>query len=131
MIDHFGFGVSDYERAKAFYTKVLAQLDIDMLMDVPAAMMATGSAACGFGRRGKPDFWISAQGKTTPPVHLALRTETRAQVDAFYRAALEAGATDNGPPGVRLQYHSNYYGAFVRDLDGHNIEAVCHTPPAT
>ncbi len=130
IIDHFGFGVSDYQRAKDFYTKVLAPLNIDLIMEVPAAMMPSGFAACGFGRRGKPDFWIADQGKTTPPMHIAFRTETRDQVDEFYRVAMEIGATDNGPPGLRLQYHSNYYGAFVRDFDGHNIEAVCHTPPA-
>ncbi|MDX2265063.1 MAG: VOC family protein [Hyphomicrobiales bacterium] len=128
MIDHFGFGVGDFERAKAFYIKVLAPLQIELLMDVPAAAMPGGYPACGFGRKGKPDFWLAGTGKTTPPTHIAFRTETRAQVDEFYRIALTEGAKDNGPPGVRPQYHANYYGAFILDLDGHNVEAVCHAP---
>jgi catechol 2,3-dioxygenase-like lactoylglutathione lyase family enzyme len=85
----------------------------------------TGKPAAGFG---KPDFWIGGEGKLDKPLHIAIVAEDRATVDAFYRAALAAGGRDNGSPGVRPQYHPNYYGAFVLDPDGHNIEAVCHTP---
>lgn len=128
IIDHFGLGVSDYERAKAFYAKVLAPLGIHLVMEATAHQTPSGHPACGFGRGGKPDFWIGAEGKTAPPTHIAFVARSRAEVDAFYSAALAEGATDNGAPGLRPHYHENYYGAFVRDLDGHNIEAVCHAP---
>ena len=81
----------------------------------------------GFGVGGKPDFWI-AQGGAGNPVHVALVSPDRATVDAFHRAAVSAGGRDNGAPGLRPQYHPNYYGAFVFDPDGNNIEAVCHAP---
>ena len=76
----------------------------------------------------KPDFWIGGGKPNVPPIHVAFRAASRAQVDAFYRAALAAGGRDNGAPGLRPHYHPNYYGAFVLDPDGHNIEAVCHEP---
>jgi catechol 2,3-dioxygenase-like lactoylglutathione lyase family enzyme len=84
--------------------------------------------ACGFGTGGKPDFWIGGEGGLNKPVHIAIAAKDRATVDAFYQAALAAGARDNGAPGIRAHYHPNYYGAFVLDPDGHNIEAVCHAP---
>ena len=93
-----------------------------------ADQTASGAPAAGFGRDGKPDFWIGGEGRTTPPMHLAVTARTRADVDAFHRAALEAGGRDNGGPGLRPIYHPDYYAAFVRDLDGHNLEAVCHAP---
>ena len=126
MIDHLGFSVSDYARAKAFYEKALAPLGYVLVMETTA--QETGKPAAGFGADGKPDFWIGDEGKLDKPLHIAIVAEDRATVDAFYRAALAAGGRDNGPPGVRPQYHPNYYGAFVLDPDGHNIEAVCHTP---
>jgi len=128
IIDHFGIGVSDYARAKAFYTEALAPLGITLVMEVGPEVTAGKVWACGFGKNGKPEFWIGSDGKTTPPMHVAFAVESRAAVRAFYDAALRAGARDNGAPGVRAQYHPNYYGAFVLDLDGHNIEAVCHAP---
>lgn len=82
--------------------------------------------AAGFGRDGKPDFWIGGEGGLARPMHVAILADERATVDAFHKAALAAGAKDNGAPGVRPHYHANYYGAFVLDPDGHNIEAVCH-----
>jgi catechol 2,3-dioxygenase-like lactoylglutathione lyase family enzyme len=82
----------------------------------------------GYGRDGKPSFWIGTGGRTKGSLHIAFVAENRAQVHAFYKAAMEAGATDNGAPGLRPHYHPNYYGAFVLDPDGHNIEAVCHKP---
>lgn len=82
----------------------------------------------GFGKDGKPEFWFGTHAQAQNPMHIAFVAETRSQVDAFHAAALEAGAKDNGPPGVRGIYHANYYGAFVVGPDGHNIEAVCHRP---
>ncbi|QDF41207.1 VOC family protein [Bradyrhizobium symbiodeficiens] len=127
MIDHLGFSVSDYERAKAFYTEALAPLGYGLIMEVTAEQ--TGhAAAAGLGADGKPDFWISGEGAMNKPVHVAIAAKDRATVDAFYKAAIAAGGRDNGPPGIRPHYHANYYGAFVLDPDGHNIEAVCHAP---
>lgn len=128
MIDHVGFPVSDYDRARAFYAAALAPLGYALVMEVSAAENPSGAAAAGFGREGKPDFWIGAEGGLEKPLHVAIVAADRSAVDAFHRAALAAGAKDNGPPGIRAQYHPNYYAAFVRDRDGHNIEAVCHLP---
>ena len=126
MIDHVGFSVSDYARAKDFYQQALAPLGYALVMEVTAEQ--AGHPGGGFGRDGKPDFWIGGAGKLEKPVHVAFTANDRGTVDAFYRAALAAGGKDNGPPGLRPQYHPNYYGAFVFDPDGHNIEAVCHAP---
>ena len=127
MIDHIGFSVSDYERAKAFYQTALAPLGYGLIMEVPAEV--TGHApAAGFGANGKPDLWIGGEGGLQRPIHIAIAAQNRAAVDAFYRAAIAAGGKDNGAPGLRPHYHPNYYAAFVLDPDGHNIEAVCHTP---
>ena len=128
MIDHVGFPVSDYEWAKSFYAKALAPLGYALVLEVSAAENPSGEPAAGFGRDGKPDFWIGAEGGLAKPLHVAIVADDRAAVDEFHRAALAAGAEDNGAPGIRLQYHPNYYAAFVRDRDGHNIEAVCHKP---
>ena len=128
IIDHLGIGVSDYARAKAFYSDTLAPIGITLIMEVTPEHTAGKVWACGFGKNGKPEFWIGSDGKTTPPAHIAFVVDSRAQVRAFYDAALRAGGRDNGAPGVRPQYHPNYYGAFVLDLDGHNVEAVCHAP---
>jgi catechol 2,3-dioxygenase-like lactoylglutathione lyase family enzyme len=125
MIDHLGFSVSDYERAKAFYLKALAPLGYSLVIEVP---QTSGHAAAGFGADGKPDLWIGGEGGLNKPVHIALLAKDRPTVDAFYKAAMEAGGGDNGAPGIRAHYHPNYYGAFVLDPDGHNIEAVCHSP---
>ena len=127
MIDHLGFPVSEYERAKGFYTRALAPLDYSVVMEVTQEQN-DGAPAVGFGMDGKPDFWIGGEGGLNKPVHVAITARSRAAVDAFYEAALAAGARDNGPPGIRAHYHPNYYGAFVLDHDGHNIEAVCHAP---
>jgi catechol 2,3-dioxygenase-like lactoylglutathione lyase family enzyme len=128
MIDHIGFAVSDYERAKTFYAQALAPLGYTLIMEVPAETNASGFPAAGFGTDANPDFWVGAEGKLEKPLHVAIVARSRAAVDAFYKAALAAGGTDNGAPGLRPQYHANYYAAFVFDLDGHNIEAVCHAP---
>jgi catechol 2,3-dioxygenase-like lactoylglutathione lyase family enzyme len=126
MIDHVGFPVSDYERAKAFYLKALAPLGYTLVMEVDQT--DNPAKAAGFGIGGKPDFWIGGEGGLNRVLHVAILAEDRAAVDAFYRAALAVGGTDNGAPGLRAHYHPNYYGAFVLDPDGHNIEAVCHAP---
>jgi catechol 2,3-dioxygenase-like lactoylglutathione lyase family enzyme len=126
MIDHVGFSVSDYARAKAFYEKALAPLGYALVMEVGPPQ--SEQPAAGFGSGGKPDFWIGGDGKLGKPVHIAIVAKDRQTVDAFHRAALAAGGKDNGAPGVRPHYHANYYGAFALDPDGHNIEAVCHAP---
>lgn len=127
MLDHVGFPVSDYERAKAFYLKALAPLGYTLVMEIEQET-EKGYPAAGFGIGGKPDFWIGGEGGLNRAVHIAITAKNRASVDAFHRAALDAGGKDNGAPGLRPHYHANYYGAFVLDPDGHNIEAVCHAP---
>ena len=127
MIDHTGVGVSDFAASKAFYRKALEPIGYELLLEVPAALTGSGAAA-GFGVSPKPDFWIGGGKPNVPPIHVAFRAASRARVDAFYQAALAAGGRDNGAPGLRPHYHANYYGAFVLDPDGHNIEAVCHEP---
>lgn len=132
MIDHTGVSVSDFEKSKAWYEKALAPIGYACLMQLPPEVSGPAKVA-GFGETAtkKPDFWVTAvpgRPATNPPMHIAFRVESRAQVDAFYKAGLDAGGADNGPPGIRAHYHPNYYGAFVRDLDGNNIEAVCHAP---
>ncbi|KHK57279.1 glyoxalase [Ralstonia sp. A12] len=131
MIDHTGVVVSDFEASKRFYQLALGAIGMSKLMEFSASITGHTDVA-GFGPPAKPEFWISAaldgQTPNRPPVHVAFRVETRAEVDAFYAAAIEAGGQDNGKPGLRQHYHPTYYGAFVRDPDGHNIEAVCHVP---
>jgi catechol 2,3-dioxygenase-like lactoylglutathione lyase family enzyme len=128
VIDHIGFPVSDYERAKAFYARALAPLGYTLIMEVGGDNTESASPAAGFGANGKPDFWIGGEGGIDRPLHVAIAAKDRATVDAFHAAALAAGGRDNGRPGLRPHYHPHYYGAFVLDPDGHNIEAVCHTP---
>ena len=126
MLDHTGFPVSDYKRSKAFYEKALAPLGYVLVMEVQQDQ--NDAPAAGFGVNGKRDFWIGGEGGLNKPIHVAFAAKDRAAVDAFYGAAIMAGGKDNGAPGLRLHYHPNYYGAFVLDPDGHNIEAVCHAP---
>ena len=122
ILDHSGFSVSDTERSKAFYVKALAPLGIAIVME--------GHGWVGMGREGRPQFWFGGAGGMAGagPVHLAFAARSRAEVRAFHEAALAAGGKDNGAPGLRPEYHADYYGAFVIDPDGHNIEAVCHAP---
>jgi catechol 2,3-dioxygenase-like lactoylglutathione lyase family enzyme len=128
MIDHIGFPVSDYARSKAFYAKALAPLDYVLVMEIGAEHTQSEAPAAGFGKDGKPDFWIGGEGGLRGVLHVAIVAKDRAAVDAFHRAAMSAGAKDNGGPGLRPHYHKNYYAAFVLDPDGHNVEAVCHAP---
>jgi len=127
MIDHTGVTVSDFTASKAFYEKALAPIGYAKLMELPASVTGHTDVA-GFGEPPKPDFWISRGNPNQPPIHVAFRVASRALVDAFHAAALAAGGRDNGAPGLRPHYHPHYYGAFVLDPDGHNIEAVCHEP---
>ncbi len=124
-LDHIGLSVSEFERSKTFYVAALKPLGGGIVMEFPEGTIGPFAMA-GLGVAGKPFFWITTGEKTAPHLHVAFRAETREQVDEFYAAAIEAGGTDNGPPGLRLHYHANYYGAFVLDPDGHNVEAVCH-----
>ena len=126
--DHIGFTVSDLNRSKTFYGHALAPLGIGLVMEITAEM--TGSHAhAGFGHGGRPYFWIAnGEGALLGKLHVAFIADNRAAVDAFHKAALAAGGVDNGAPGLRPIYHDTYYGAFVLDPDGHNIEAVCHLP---
>ena len=128
MIDHIGIPVSDYTRAKTFYVKALAPLGYAIIMEVDQMERADAKAAGFGGADGKPDFWIGSEGGPKQAIHVAIAAKDRPTVDAFYKAAIAAGGKDNGAPGLRPHYHPNYYGAFVLDPDGHNIEAVCHTP---
>ena len=128
MIDHTGVGVSEFGASKHFYTRALGAIGYQLLLEFPAAVTGSTDVA-GFGEQGKADFWIGAGRPNVPPLHIAFRVPTRALVDAFHVAACVAGGRDNGAPGPRPHYHENYYGAFVLDPDGHNIEAVCHSAP--
>lgn len=125
MIDHSGLSVSNIDAAIAFYDDALAPLGVSLLYEVPKEFTG-GERVVGYGRE-RPQFWLNEGGKQVPPVHFAFSAENRAQVDAFHKAAVGAGGADNGAPGIRAHYHPDYYGAFVLDIDGNNIEAVCHT----
>ena len=127
MLDHIGLAVADFDRAKAFYRAALKPLGLGVVMEVTAEETG-GDAHAGFGDEGKPFFWIGTGAKPKGDAHVAFAAQTRAEVDAFHAAAIAAGGRDNGQPGLRPHYHPNYYGAFVYDPDGNNIEAVCHRP---
>ncbi|WP_162651702.1 VOC family protein [Lentilitoribacter sp. Alg239-R112] len=126
MIDHSGISVGDFEHSKSFYEKALAPLNARLLATVPMKY-TNGEKVIGFGK-DNPTFWLNDGGAQKPPLHFAFKAETRGEVDAFYEAAIAAGGVCNGKPGLRPHYHEHYYGAFVLDPDGNNIEAVCHTP---
>jgi len=119
-LDHIGFAVADFAKSRDFYTQALAPLGIAIVM--------SGDSYAGMGRDGRAQFWFNAGQPASGGTHIAFAADDRAQVRAFHAAALAAGGKDNGGPGLRPQYHPNYYGAFVIDLNGHNIEAVCHKP---
>ncbi|TWF56848.1 VOC family protein [Neorhizobium alkalisoli] len=125
MIDHMGIKVANFDRSKAFYDAAFAPLGASLLYIVPVEFTA-GATMAGYGR-DRPVYWLH---ETTPVAghtqHVAFTARNRAEVDAFYAAAIAAGGRDNGAPGLRPHYHPNYYGAFVFDPDGNNVEAVCH-----
>ena len=122
MFDHVGLNVRDYVASRAFYERALAPLGYSVLMAFDEWK------AAGFGTDEKPEFWISQREPFGTGSHVAFACDDRATVDAFHDAALAAGGSDNGAPGLREQYHAAYYGAFIIDLDGNNVEAVCHLP---
>ena len=126
MIDHCGISVSNFERAKSFYEQALKPLGASFLVQIPLEHSG-GVKVGGFGR-DHAAFWLTEAGAQEPPTHFAFTANSRADVDAFYAAAMAAGGKDNGAPGLRPHYHATYYGAFVRDPDGNNIEVVCHAP---
>jgi catechol 2,3-dioxygenase-like lactoylglutathione lyase family enzyme len=135
LLDHISLRVADYDRSKRFYEAALAPLGYVLAMEA--------DSGAGFRKGYIPSFWIkrgdvtqaqitapASSGCGGPALHVAFASDDRKSVDAFYHAALAAGARDNGAPSVCPQYHPNYYGAFVVDPDGYNIEAVCHRPEA-
>jgi catechol 2,3-dioxygenase-like lactoylglutathione lyase family enzyme len=127
MLDHIGFSVADMKVSRVFYEKALAPLGIKVVMEVTPEMTGSDDSYAGFGA-DRPFFWIGSSKKPSPGMHVAFAAGNRRIVDGFYAAAMAAGGRDNGKPGLRPEYHENYYGAFVLDPDGNNIEAVCHSP---
>ena len=125
MFDHVGLNVRDYAKSRAFYARALAPTGHSRVIELPATHDGQKESA-GFCHADGSDFWISQGDAIRPPIHIAFRVSSRAAVDAFYKAAIAAGGEDNGAPGLRPHYHPHYYGAYVLDPDGHNIEAVCH-----
>lgn len=121
MIDHITFRVSDFDRSVRFYDRAFAPLGLKRLFDDPHGP----GRATGYGD-DRPWFWIAEAAPPSTGIHIALEAPGRAEVEAFHREGLAAGGADNGPPGLRPQYSPGYYGAFVLDPDGHNIEAVFH-----
>lgn len=125
MIDHTGVAISDPKKSRKFYEAALAPLGYKMMMEIPKEYTG-GKEVLGYGVPPKADFWTNEGSPQKPHIHIAFRANSKAEVDAFYKAAMAAGGRDNGAPGPRPHYHQEYYGAFVLDPDGHNIEAVFH-----
>jgi catechol 2,3-dioxygenase-like lactoylglutathione lyase family enzyme len=121
MLDHVTIGVGNVERSKKFYDQALRPLGIELLY-------AEGETSAGYGIGKKAFFWIGVKDTPQTGAHVAFTCGDRKTVDLFYAAAMAAGGKDHGRPGLRPHYHRNYYGAFVLDPDGHNVEAVCHLP---
>lgn len=134
MIDHMGISPAEIEDARQFYDAALKPLGIVKVMEVTPEQTG-GYHGIGYGTSRKPFFWLSsdsrrasAEGQRGTGIHIAFQAESRAAVEAFYRAAMAQGGRDNGPPGIRPHYHAAYYAAFVIDADGVNVEAVCQKP---
>lgn len=121
-LDHIGFNVSDFPKSRAFFVQALEPLGLGI------GIVSEGEGWAMVGRHGKPQFWFGAYGSSPGPIHIAFTADNHEQVRQFHAAAIAAGGQDNGAPGIRAHYHPNYFGAFVIGPDGHNIEAVCHTP---
>jgi catechol 2,3-dioxygenase-like lactoylglutathione lyase family enzyme len=122
VLDHIGFNVTDFPKAKDFLVRALQPLGI--------GITAEGEGWAMIGRQGEGQLWFGSFGNSPGPIHVAFAAKSREEVRRFHEAALAAGGKDNGAPGLRPQYHANYYGAFVIGPDGHNIEAVCHAAQA-
>jgi catechol 2,3-dioxygenase-like lactoylglutathione lyase family enzyme len=135
MIDHMGISARDFLSSRRFYDAALTPLGLTTIMEVTPEESG-GYHGIGYGKDDKPVFWLSnhlrdpatTNGMRGVGLHIAFVAESRADVDAFYAAAMAQGGRDNGPPGIRAHYHPNYYAAFVFDPDGSNVEAVCHKP---
>lgn len=127
MIDHLSLEVSDLKKSGQFYNKVLEPLGYEKFMEAPEDF--EGRLCLGWGDSSST-FWINEGSRNEQQLHIAFKAENRKKVDEFYQAALAAGGRDNGKPGLRLEYGENYYGAFVLDPDGHNVEAVCKISPS-
>lgn len=128
MFDHVAITVSDFAHSKSFYARALAPAGYARLVELPEAPGAAPQIV-GFCHQDGSDLWIRQGEPLRPPLHLAFRVASRAEVEAFYREAIAAGGRDHGAPGLRPHYHSNYYAAYVLDPDGHNLEVVCHEAP--
>ena len=120
MLDHIKLFVSNVDRSRAFYELAFQPLEYRVLLEPAPGVVGMG--------RDFPNFWLAQAEGSPTTAHVAIRADTRSAVDEFHKAALAAGGTDNGPPGLRPQYHPSYYGAFAHDPDGNNVEAVCHDP---
>lgn len=127
VINHVEVGVSNVEASRRFYEAALAPLGLSLVISVAAARTTRGTARYGFGRDGYPSFWIHGEGGARLPIHMAFTAASHGQVDGFHAAALANGGNDNGPPGIRERYHSQYYAAYVLDPDGNNMEAVAQS----
>jgi catechol 2,3-dioxygenase-like lactoylglutathione lyase family enzyme len=125
MLDHIGFSVSNMKISRIFYEKALKPLGLAPVMEVTPEMTGTSDSHVGFVT-DRPFFWIGTGGTPATVTHVAFAAQNRKTVDAFHAAAMAGGGRDNGKPGLRPHYNANYYGAFVLDPDGNNIEAVCH-----
>jgi catechol 2,3-dioxygenase-like lactoylglutathione lyase family enzyme len=128
VLDHIEFAVADAERSRRFYEEALRPFGMTVIIRVGPERTRAGGTRYGFGRDGYPRIWFHDGEAASAPIHLALATADRQVVDAFHAAALAAGGTDNGAPGIRARYHPDYYAAFVLDPDGNNLEAVCQVP---
>ena len=130
MIDHLSTYTTDYEKTKSFYLAAFAPLGHSLQAEFTAEWNPEWpeQRMCAFGPEGKAAYWVIEVKTAASPRHVAFAASDRKSVDAFYRAGLENGGKDNGAPGLREMYHPNYYGSFLIDPDGNNVEAVCHTP---
>ena len=131
MIDHYSTYAKDYAATRAFYEAVFSVLGFSMQADFALEHDEDlpGRKICAWGPTGRTVFWVIESVRAIDPRHVAIMAPDRAAVDRFHAVGLEAGGNDNGPPGVRAIYHPNYYGSFLLDPDGNNVEAVCHLPP--
>lgn len=131
VLDHIEVAVSDAETSRHFYERALKPLGICRIITIEPSRTRTGGTRHGFGREGYPSLWVHDNEEPNVGIHIAFAAHSRDLVDAFYKAALQAGGTDNGPPGVRNQYHAHYYAAYVLDPDGFNVEVVCQSTQDT
>ena len=128
IIDHVEFSVRNAEASRNFYEKALAPLGFTRIISVGPDRTLSGGTRHGFGKDGYPSIWIHDNETPGTGTHIAFAAQDRDLVDAFFQAALNAGGIDNGPPGIRMHYHANYYAAYVLDPDGINVEVVCQHP---